>query len=138
MFTKYRLVVDRCFSFTTKFLKLFLQISNISVASCSSDTTIKLWNISKDHIQSQNEHEQNLNQTRKPIETLEGHNDYVSCLSYIKSLNILCSAGLDKKVVLWDLEYQNKAIRELKDEKKEDSIESIMNSNRTLNLGLNI
>ncbi len=53
-------------------------------ASCSGDTTIKIWNNSK------------------VIQTLEGHTDYVYALEYAKSETILISGSKDATIRLWN------------------------------------
>lgn len=36
--------------------------------------------------------------------TFEGHSDYVMKLVYSKENNLLASGGLDKRIMLWDIE----------------------------------
>jgi hypothetical protein len=54
----------------------------------SSDNTIKFWNV----------------QTGQCVATYVEHTDYVKALAYARSRGLLASAGLDREVVLWDLE----------------------------------
>lgn len=39
-----------------------------------------------------------------PLATVSGHSDYVKCLTYSTEGRVLISGGLDKRIVLWDLE----------------------------------
>lgn len=80
------------------------------MASCSSDTTVKLWNVNK-----KLENKDQLNTDREGrtagvISTLEGHKDYVLCLSYNKENRLLSSSGLDCQVCTWDLAHSTSPI----------------------------
>ncbi|MCD9639338.1 hypothetical protein HAX54_023778 [Datura stramonium] len=63
---------------------------NNTLVSCSSDTTVKVWNgLSEGSC----------------IRTLRQHSDYVTCLaSAEKNSNVVASAGLGGEVYIWDLE----------------------------------
>lgn len=63
---------------------------NDTLVSCSSDTTLKIWNCMSDGI---------------CTKTLHQHSDYVTCLAVAKTNgNMLASGGLGAEVFLWDLE----------------------------------
>ena len=39
-----------------------------------------------------------------PLATVAGHGDYVKCLAYAQQGGVLVSGGLDKRILLWDLQ----------------------------------
>jgi WD40 repeat protein len=55
--------------------------------SCSSDTTIKIWDLTKGNC----------------VKTLLQHTDYVKSLSYSSVTNQIASVGLDAHLFVWDL-----------------------------------
>ena len=65
------------------------------VATCSSDATVKLWKINE---------EMNKENKGKIICTFAEHSDYVMRIAYSKQHKLLASAGLDKKILIWDIE----------------------------------
>ncbi|QPG73850.1 hypothetical protein FOA43_001165 [Brettanomyces nanus] len=70
-----------------------LSCRQLTVASCSNDTSVKLWNIEGEHPQ---------------VSTLGYHDDYVKTLAYTKShKNQLISGGLDRCVKIWDMVTQS-------------------------------
>ena len=60
---------------------------SVSVLSASSDTMLKVWNVSK----------------ATCLSTLKNHKDYVRCLAYSSAREIAASAGLDKIITMWDV-----------------------------------
>ena len=56
------------------------------------DKTIKLWNI----------------ETKKEISTLKGHVGSVNSISFNNNGKILASGSDDKKIILWNLEINEK------------------------------
>jgi WD40 repeat protein len=60
----------------------------------SSDTTLKIWNTG----------------TQRVLHTLYEHQDYVKALAYARQSGQLASAGLDRDVLLWDLETGQKTV----------------------------
>lgn len=56
--------------------------------SPSSDNTLKMWNV----------------QSEKCVATYGEHTDYVKALAYARGRGLLASAGLDREVIIWDLE----------------------------------
>ena len=40
----------------------------------------------------------------EPLATVAGHGDYVKCLTYAPEGGVLVSGGLDKRILLWDLQ----------------------------------
>ncbi|WOK91895.1 WD repeat-containing protein 48 [Canna indica] len=61
-----------------------------NLVSCSSDTTVKIWNPLSDGVCTR---------------TLRQHSDYVICLAAAeKNSNIVASAGLGGEVFIWDIE----------------------------------
>ncbi|KAJ8769407.1 hypothetical protein K2173_002727 [Erythroxylum novogranatense] len=61
-----------------------------TLVSCSSDTTLKMWNCLSDGA---------------CIRTLRQHSDYVTCLAAAeKNSNIVASGGLGGEVFIWDVE----------------------------------
>ena len=56
------------------------------------DKTIKLWNI----------------ETKKEIATLKGHVGSVNSISFNNNGKILASGSDDKKIILWNLEINEK------------------------------
>ncbi|XP_022896403.1 WD repeat-containing protein 48-like isoform X4 [Olea europaea var. sylvestris] len=61
-----------------------------TLVSCSSDTTVKIWNCLSDG---------------KCTRTLRQHSDYVTCLAAAEfNSNIVASGGLGGEVFIWDLE----------------------------------
>ena len=94
------------------------------MASCSSDTTVKLWNTNLDKS----------NQNQAHLTTLEGHSDYVSRISFNKNSNTLYSAGYDKKLFSWDLENPEFAVHSFLDKNSNETVEDGVHS--TISLGL--
>ncbi|KAG0470197.1 hypothetical protein HPP92_016897 [Vanilla planifolia] len=65
-------------------------IAGNTLVSCSSDTTVKIWNGLSDSVCAR---------------TLRQHSDYVTCLaSAEKNSNIVASGGLGGEVFIWDIE----------------------------------
>eukprot|EP00961_Rhodomonas_salina_P134977 1815825-Rhodomonas_salina.5 len=60
----------------------------------ASDTTLKIWNTANQRV----------------IHTLDEHQDYVKALAYARHTGQLASAGLDRDVLLWDLETGQKTV----------------------------
>lgn len=75
------------------------------LVSCSSDTTVKVWNI-KDAVSAYGE----FRIPRGSSNTLAEHTDYVKALTAVDSHSgIVASGSLDGKIVIWDIakgEYQ--------------------------------
>ena len=59
--------------------------------SASSDTTVKVWDLSKGMCTS----------------TLRTHKDYVRCLGYARGTEAVVSGGLDCSIFLWDVNTLN-------------------------------
>jgi WD repeat-containing protein 48 len=57
------------------------------LASASSDTTVKLWNVSGG----------------RSLHTLHSHRDYVQALAYARTANVLFSASLDTYLLAWNI-----------------------------------
>uniref|UniRef100_A0A1I7X572 WD repeat-containing protein 48 homolog n=1 Tax=Heterorhabditis bacteriophora TaxID=37862 RepID=A0A1I7X572_HETBA len=77
-----------------RFCKLVIQnwrenivITFVLVLSASNDTTVKVWNATKQFCMS----------------TLRTHKDYVSCLAYAREQERAASAGYDQAIYLWDI-----------------------------------
>ncbi|KAF2076312.1 hypothetical protein CYY_002368 [Polysphondylium violaceum] len=66
---------------------IFISEKDQIMVSCSSDTTIKIWNTDSEEC----------------IRTLKKHDDYVKVLSYSPKVNYFASAGLDSHILVWDL-----------------------------------
>ncbi|PAA61699.1 hypothetical protein BOX15_Mlig003646g2 [Macrostomum lignano] len=66
---------------------IVLCCSRKNLISCSSDTTVKVWNSSRGFCMS----------------TLRTHKDYVRALAYAKHKELVASAGLDKAIYIWDV-----------------------------------
>ncbi|XP_027931443.1 WD repeat-containing protein 48-like [Vigna unguiculata] len=65
-------------------------VGDSTLVSCSSDTTIKLWNASS---------------FGTCTRTLRQHSDYVTCLAAAgKNSNVVASGGLGGEVFIWDIE----------------------------------
>ncbi|XP_020579105.1 WD repeat-containing protein 48 [Phalaenopsis equestris] len=61
-----------------------------TLVSCSSDTTVKVWNTLSDGVCTR---------------TLRQHSDYVTCLAAVeKNSNVVASGGLGGEVFIWDIE----------------------------------
>ena len=57
------------------------------LASCSADTTVKLWSLGNN-----------------ACETIGKHGDYAKCLSFAAEGGMLASAGFDRRLLLWDVQ----------------------------------
>eukprot|EP01114_Cavostelium_apophysatum_P015662 TRINITY_DN4316_c0_g1_i5.p1 TRINITY_DN4316_c0_g1~~TRINITY_DN4316_c0_g1_i5.p1 ORF type:complete len:747 (-),score=186.41 TRINITY_DN4316_c0_g1_i5:132-2372(-) len=90
-----------------------------NLITCSSDTTIKMWNVS-DGVSS-------------CMATLRKHTDYVKCLAYSSySPSLLATAGLDSNVYVWDIE-RLKVITQFKSNGREDTEENRSDQNQNQN-----
>ncbi|AOA63418.1 Ubiquitin-binding protein of unknown function [Komagataella phaffii CBS 7435] len=67
-------------------------LDDSTIASCSSDLSVKLWN----HKTSQ-------------VDTLGHHSDYVKCLDFNEENNFLVSGGLDRQLKLWDVDHRKES-----------------------------
>jgi WD40 repeat protein len=93
--------------------------------SASNDCTIKLWQVGELSGKQQEDDFEDSKATSKQhkgmksgstarhsaalnivpsLKTLHAHDDYVKALAYAPQTNVLASAGLDKRVLLWDIE----------------------------------
>ncbi|EPR78157.1 WD40 repeat protein, partial [Spraguea lophii 42_110] len=88
--------------------------NNISVASCSDDTTIKLYALENNHL--------------SLISTLTGHNHYVMDISFINN-NTLASCSIDTTIKIWNIST-NTTISTLKGHI--DCINSILYTNNRI------
>ncbi|KAG0176969.1 hypothetical protein DFQ29_005417 [Apophysomyces sp. BC1021] len=66
------------------------------VVSASSDRTVKLWKPYSD--------------APNTAHTIGWHTDYVKCLAYASKADWIASAGLDKKMNIWDIEHCKAAL----------------------------
>ncbi|KAK4345210.1 hypothetical protein RND71_035386 [Anisodus tanguticus] len=91
---------------------------NNTLVSCSSDTTVKVWNGLSDG---------------SCIRTLRQHSDYVTCLaSAEKNSNVVASAGLGGEVYIWDLEGALAPISKSSDAAEEDCSNGVSGSGSSL------
>lgn len=83
-FTAYTITI-----FLTRMLLAFCDtsLSDMIVMSASSDTSLKIWSLSR----------------RVCTSTLKPHKDYVQCLAYSPVTENVVSAGLDHSIFLWDI-----------------------------------
>lgn len=49
-----------------------------------------------------------------PLATVAGHGDYVKCLAYAQQGGVLVSGGLDKRILLWDLQRMSAPLMTLR------------------------
>ncbi|XP_060182610.1 uncharacterized protein LOC132612343 [Lycium barbarum] len=91
---------------------------NNTLVSCSSDTTVKVWNgLSEGSC----------------IRTLRQHSDYVTCLaSAEKNSNVIASAGLGGEVYIWDLEGALAPTSKSSDATEEDCSNGVSGSGSSL------
>ncbi|CAM9346843.1 unnamed protein product, partial [Chrysoparadoxa australica] len=68
--------------------------------SSSNDSTIKLWDLGS--LLEQDPH-QAKEKKAQPCATLAHHDDYVKALAYSQGGGLLASAGLDRRILVWDL-----------------------------------
>ncbi|KAG9152582.1 hypothetical protein Leryth_022964, partial [Lithospermum erythrorhizon] len=91
-----------------------------TLVSCSSDTTVKVWDSLSDGT---------------CIKTLHQHSDYVTCLaSANKESNTIASAGLGGEVFIWDIEAALTPTTKSSDTTKDDGTNGINGSASTLPL----
>ncbi|CAL9089816.1 unnamed protein product [Musa acuminata var. zebrina] len=77
-----------------------------NLVSCSSDTTLKIWNPVSDGVCSR---------------TLRQHSDYVTCLAAAeKNSNIVASGGLGAEVFIWDIDAALLPLAKTVDPKEEE------------------
>nr|XP_016451499.1 PREDICTED: WD repeat-containing protein 48-like [Nicotiana tabacum] len=91
---------------------------NNTLVSCSSDTTVKVWNgLSEGSC----------------IRTLRRHSDYVTCLaSADKNSNVVTSAGLGGEVFIWDIEGALAPTSKSSDATEEDYSNGVSGSGSSL------
>ncbi|XP_022896402.1 WD repeat-containing protein 48-like isoform X3 [Olea europaea var. sylvestris] len=82
-----------------------------TLVSCSSDTTVKIWNCLSDG---------------KCTRTLRQHSDYVTCLAAAEfNSNIVASGGLGGEVFIWDLEAALAPLSKSNDSAEDDGAASV-------------
>ncbi|XP_074582806.1 uncharacterized protein LOC141839054 [Curcuma longa] len=99
-----------------------------NLVSCSSDTTLKIWNPLSDGVCTR---------------TLRQHSDYVICLAAAeKNSNIVASAGLGGEVFIWDIDAAllpvAKSVDPKEDEHSNGNVGPPMSSLRGINVGNSI
>ena len=62
-------------------------VDSSQLATASDDRTVMIWDV----------------ETQKAVSTLTGHSNYVFCVSYNPTGNILASGSFDESIKLWDL-----------------------------------
>ncbi|VFQ94405.1 unnamed protein product [Cuscuta campestris] len=88
------------------------------LVSCSSDTTVKVWNSSSDGA---------------CVRTLHQHSDYVTCLAAAgENKNVFASAGLGGEVFVWDLEAALAPISKSSDANEDECSNGIVGSGSSL------
>lgn len=75
----------------------FNPINENNVSTCSSDGTVKTWDIT----------------TGECVATYEGHEGWVTAVSYNRGATLLCSVSKDKSVRLWDAARPGRQVMEL-------------------------
>lgn len=94
-----------------------LLAGNNTLVSCSSDTTLKIWNCLSDGVCTR---------------TLHQHSDYVTCLAAPeKHSNVIASGGLGGEVFLWDLESALVPVSKSTDVKEDDCPNGTITSNNS-------
>ncbi|CAA2961255.1 WD repeat-containing 48 [Olea europaea subsp. europaea] len=82
-----------------------------TLVSCSSDTTVKIWNCLSDGTCTR---------------TLRQHSDYVTCLAAAENnSNIVASGGLGGEVFIWDLEAAHAPVSKSNDAAEDDGAASV-------------
>ncbi|KAL5712780.1 hypothetical protein ACHQM5_014917 [Ranunculus cassubicifolius] len=91
---------------------------NNTLVSCSSDTTLKIWNCMSDGVCTR---------------TLHQHSDYVTCLAAAeKNGNVVASGGLGAEVFIWDIEAALTPVSKLSEAMEEDSSNGVISGNSGL------
>ncbi|XXG54226.1 hypothetical protein AAC387_Pa03g2167 [Persea americana] len=89
-------------------------IAGDTLVSCSSDTTLKIWNCFSDGVCTR---------------TLRQHSDYVTCLAAAeKNSNVVVSGGLGGEVFIWDLEAALVPLTKSNDAMEDESSNGIISS----------
>eukprot|EP01102_Stenamoeba_stenopodia_P005147 TRINITY_DN15658_c0_g1_i1.p1 TRINITY_DN15658_c0_g1~~TRINITY_DN15658_c0_g1_i1.p1 ORF type:complete len:354 (-),score=74.41 TRINITY_DN15658_c0_g1_i1:197-1258(-) len=86
---------------------LFVTKDGRNMVTCSSDSTIKVWDIASKRRNRKNDGEQGQKKKKKQdvvVATLNNHTDYVKALAYSPHQNCFASAGFDCDIYIWDLE----------------------------------
>lgn len=92
-------------------------IAGDTLVSCSSDTTLKIWNCFSDGTCTR---------------TLRQHSDYVTCLATAeKNSNVVASGGLGGEVFIWDLEAALVPVTKSNDSMEDDNSNGIIGSGNT-------
>eukprot|EP00903_Cladosiphon_okamuranus_P010963 g10354.t1 len=79
--------------------------------ACTNTTT----NTNKTTTSAAGSHEYRARPPRpNPLATVAGHGDYVKCLAYAQQGGVLVSGGLDKRILLWDLQRMSAPLMTLR------------------------
>lgn len=93
-----------------------------SLASCSSDTSVKLWRVGPEMEEASDGSAED-GWERGLLATFEAHTDFVKCLSFAPESKVLASGGLDNRVCIWDLAHSCSPLASLRDVSSAQSCE---------------